>query len=81
MAAQISAVSIFVIMFILIITEKIERHIVTLLSGFATLVVVFGFFMKDMAAVTRTLNVAGIFTKGFWFPVESTGQPLFLFLE
>lgn len=67
MAAQISAVSIFVIMFILIITEKIERHIVTLLSGFATLVVVFGFFMKDMAAVTRTLNVAGIFTKGFWF--------------
>lgn len=67
MAAQISAVLIFVIMFIMIIAEKIERHIVTLLSGFTTLVVVFGIFMKDMEAVRRTLNVASIFTRGFWF--------------
>ena len=35
--AQIAAVLIFVVMFILIIMEKIPRHIVTLVSGLLTL--------------------------------------------
>ena len=41
-AAQIFAVIIFVAMFLLIVMDKIERHIVTLGCGLLTLIVVFG---------------------------------------
>lgn len=67
MTAQIIAVLIFVIMFALIITEKVERQIVTLVSGLAMLVLVFGVCMHSMEAVTATLNVKSIFTPGFWY--------------
>mgnify|MGYP000803462820 CR=1 FL=1 len=43
--AQIIATVIFLVMFLLIISEKLERHIVTLLSGLLTLVLVFGVCM------------------------------------
>ncbi len=66
-AAQIAAIVIFVIMFILIITEKIERHIVTLACGLLVLGVVFGIIMKDGNAVLETLNVKSIFTANFWY--------------
>lgn len=66
-AAQIAAIAIFVIMFILIITEKIERHIVTLVCGLLVLGVVFGIIMKDGNAVLETLNVKSIFTANFWY--------------
>lgn len=46
MIAQVLAVLIFVVMFALIISEKIERHIVTLVCGLATLVFVFGLCMQ-----------------------------------
>ena len=36
MFAQILAVAIFVTMFVLIIMDKIERHYITLMCGFAT---------------------------------------------
>lgn len=65
--AKIVAVLIFVIMFVLIIMDKIERHIVTLCCGLATLVLVFGICMKSFDAVWSTLNVANIFTPGFWY--------------
>ena len=42
MAAQIIAIIIFLVMFALIISDKIERHIVTLCCACATLIVVFG---------------------------------------
>lgn len=67
MVSQICAVAIFVVMFILIISEKIERHIVTLLSGLATLVVVFGICMRSFDAALATLNVKSIFTLEFWY--------------
>ena len=41
--AQILAVVIFAVMFLLIVTEKIERHWVSLGCGLLMLVVVFGF--------------------------------------
>ena len=65
--AQIVAVLIFVVMFVLIIMDKIERHIVTLCCGLATLVMVFGICLKSFDAVWSTLNVANIFTPGFWY--------------
>ena len=65
--AKIVAVLIFVVMFVLIIMDKIERHIVTLCCGLATLVLVFGICMKDMNAIWQTLNIGNIFTQGFWY--------------
>ena len=65
MIAQVLAVLIFVIMFGLIISEKIERHIVTLGCGLATLVLVFGLSMHSMSAIWHTLNIRNIFTVDF----------------
>lgn len=65
--AQIFAGVIFIIMFALIISEKIERHIVTLISGLATMVVVFGFCMRSSEALLETLNIKQIFTLDFWY--------------
>lgn len=67
MVAQIFAVVIFLVMFILVITEKIERHWATLLSGLAMLVIVFGFCLADFNAAWQTLNVQSIFTVDFWY--------------
>lgn len=67
MVSQICAVAIFLVMFALIISEKIERHIVTLVAGLATIVIVFGICMHSPSAIMETLNIKGIFTLGFWF--------------
>ena len=55
MLAQLTAAGIFVVMFGLIVWDKIERHIVTLACGAATLVLVFGVCMRDMGAAWKTL--------------------------
>ncbi|MCD7980979.1 MAG: anion permease [Clostridiales bacterium] len=67
LAAQIVAVIIFVIMFLLIVADKIERHYITLVCGLATLVLVFGVIMRSGAAVWDTINVSQIFTVDFWY--------------
>ncbi|MGN0679225.1 MAG: SLC13 family permease [Oscillospiraceae bacterium] len=64
--AQIVAVLIFVVMFVLIIMDKIERHIVTLCCAAATMVMVFGICMNSFDAFWETLNVANIITPEFW---------------
>ena len=46
MIAKIIAIVIFVLMFALIIMDKIPRHWVTLGCGLATIVIVFGICMK-----------------------------------
>lgn len=75
MIAKILAVIIFLAMFAMIITEKVERHIVTLVSGILVLVVVFGICMHSPAAIMDTLNVKSIFTLNFWWgsSEESSG--------
>lgn len=67
MVAQILAVVIFVAMFLLIVMDKIERHIVTLACGLATLVLVFGVAMQSMEAIMETLSFREIFPVGFWY--------------
>ncbi len=74
MIAQILAVVIFLAMFILIITEVFERHIVTLGCALLSLVLVFGLGMHSMYAVIRTLNVQTIFTPGFWYTAGQSGE-------
>lgn len=65
--AQILAVTIFVVMFLLIVIDKIERQYVTLGCGIFTLVLVFGAAMHSTKAIISTLNVRSIFTVGFWY--------------
>ena len=67
MVAQILALAIFVVMFGLIISEKFERHVITLVCGLATLVLVFGVAMHSMDAILETLNIRNIFTLSFWY--------------
>lgn len=65
--AQIMAVIIFIVMFVLIVMDKIERQYVTLICGLLTLVLVFGVAMHSGTAVMETLNVKSIFTESFWY--------------
>ena len=74
MTAQILAVAIFLVMFLLIIMDKIERHIVTLLCACATFVLVFGLGMHSMSAAMETLNVRNIFTVGFWYEAGQSAE-------
>ncbi len=66
--AQILALVIFIVMFLLIIMDKIERHIVALVCAACTLIIVFTAVMHSFDAVIEALNVNSIFTSSFWFP-------------
>ncbi len=74
MAAQIMSVAIFLIMFILIILDKIERHIITLGCALITIIFVFGFGMHSLKAVIETLNVNNIFTASFWYSAGEAAE-------
>ena len=75
MLAQILATTIFIAMFILIVMEKWERHIITLVSALLTLILVFGVGMHSLPAIIETLNVHSIITPDFWISSgESSGH-------
>ena len=74
MFSQIAAAVIFLAMFILIVADKIERHIVTLCAGALTIVVVFLFGMRSFDAVLETLNLGTFFTVDFWYHVGNEGS-------
>ena len=74
MLAQVLAVIIFLAMFILIITEIWERHIITLACGLLTLLLVFGLGMHSMDAILETLNLHSIISPGFWFAAETASE-------
>ena len=57
-------------MFLLIILDKVERHIVTLICAAATFILVFGLAMHDTGAIWRTLNLSHFLDPVFWY---STG--------
>ena len=75
MVAQILAGIIFVSMFVLIVIDKIPRHIITLSSALLVIVFVFLLCMRDSAAVWRSLNLGAFTHLGFWYGAEegSTG--------
>ena len=64
---QLAAIVIFLLMFLLLVLEKIPRHIVTLGSGLAPLVVVFGLCMRVMQAVWASLSLQSLVTPNFWY--------------
>lgn len=85
MAAQITAVIIFLVMFAFIITEKIPRHIATTLCSVATLILVFGVVCTVPLRLFETLNFQSLhlLISGVQAPKpqkvqkESTGRQLF----
>lgn len=66
MAAEITAIIIFLLMFILIILDRWEHYIITLCCALGTIILVFGIEMRDGAALLQTLNVSSVFTSDFW---------------
>ncbi len=68
MVAQIVAIAIFVVMFALVITEKIEKHITTLVCGAAVMIFVFGFCQGwHFETMWHVLNIRSIGELGFWW--------------
>lgn len=74
MTAQIIAVVIFIVMFALIVSEKIERHLVSMGCGVLMLVLVFGVCMHSTSAVMETLNLHSFFTPSFWYAAGSAEE-------
>lgn len=73
-AAQICAIVIFVFMFLMIVLDKVEKHYVTLGCGLLTMAVVFGLCMHSGVAITETLNLKPIITKGFWITASEGSE-------
>ena len=73
-AAQILAVIIFAAMFLLIVSEKIERHLVSLGCGLLMMVLVFGICMSSPAAIWNTLSLQNFFTVDFWYQASEAGE-------
>ena len=71
MAAQIIAVVIFVAMFALLITEKIERHIVTMACGILMVIGVFLICMKDWSIAWEVISLESFVQPHFWY---TTGE-------
>lgn len=69
MLAQLTAILIFLAMFVLIVTEKVERHIATLGCGLLTLVVVFGLCMHSPGAIYEALNLYSLTRIDFWYQI------------
>ena len=61
------ALAIFLAMFVFIIMEKFERHVITLACGLLTLILVFGIGMHSGSAIMNTLNFKEIITLDFWY--------------
>lgn len=67
MLAQIFAVVIFIGMFILIVTEIYERHIISSVCAVITIILVFGVGMRSVPAIWETLNLQSFLHQGFWY--------------
>ena len=67
MLAQVIAICIFLGMFLLIILDQFERHVITLVSGALVLILVFGVCMHSFRAIWEALNLGAFFQRAFWY--------------
>ncbi len=65
--SQILALTIFLVMFVLIVLEVFERHITTLVSALLMLGIVFGWSMHSVEAMIDTVNLSSMAELGFWY--------------
>lgn len=68
------AVIIFLVMFALIVSEKIQRHIASLGCAVLMIVVVFGLCMHSMPAIWETLSLQSFATPNFWYQVGESAE-------
>ncbi len=61
-------------MFVFIVTEIVERHIVSLVCALLTMILVFGVGMHSMTAVIETINLKSIFAQEFWYLSGETSE-------
>ena len=61
-------------MFGLIVSEKIERHLVSLGCGLLMIVLVFGLSMHSMTAIWNTLALKDFFAAGFWYQAGEASE-------
>lgn len=71
---QILSVLIFVAMFVFIIIDKIDRHIVTLSAAALAIIFVFLIGMHNVDALIETINIHSIFTAEFWYTFGHTAS-------
>lgn len=74
MLAQIFAAIIFIAMFVLIVTEIVERHIISSVCALLTFILVFGVGMHSMDAIVETLNIHSIFNTHFWYTAGESAE-------
>lgn len=67
MLAQVIAIVIFVAMFVLLVLEKFERHIVTLVCGALTVVGVFIICLGRWDIAWDVLSLESFIAPGFWY--------------
>ena len=72
--AQIVVIAIFLVMFVLMVTEHFEKHHITLVCGIMTLIIVFGIIKQDGDAIINILNLHSIFTTEFWYAAGETSS-------
>lgn len=75
--AQITAIGIFILMFIGILSERFERHQVSLFCGAAMLIIVVGMMMKDYEGLWKIMAFDEFVDPDFWYQkgelAQSTG--------
>ena len=74
MLAQILAITIFLVMFILVIIDKWQRYIITLICAAITLISVFGIGLHSLQAIIDTLNIKSIFELQFWYSAGKSSE-------
>lgn len=74
MFAEITAIIIFLAMFVLIVLDRIPKHYVTLSCGALTSILVFGVGLRNLEAFLETLAVRGIFQRSFWYSAGESSE-------
>ncbi|MBR1744305.1 MAG: anion permease [Lachnospiraceae bacterium] len=68
---QISALIIFIAMFVLIVADKFPRQYITLVCGLLTIVVTFGICMRSGSSILESLNLKAFTEPSFWIASEA----------
>ena len=65
--AQLTAIGIFILMFAAILSERFERHVVSLFCGAAMLIIVCGMMMKDYEGLWKIMAFDEFVDPNFWY--------------
>ena len=73
--SQILALIIFVVMFVLIVSEVIERHQASLLAALAMILIVFLMCLRSTADVWEILSIRDLVHGSFWYTARESADP------